>query len=169
MFKERTTSANLFKVWITAYCGWEGERGKNEDTWSDKLRLCCKCYLNAISYLKSFSAISFPPRSLPVQAIPGMQVPKTCRQCNITGHIAFRNWLKFLNLDVSTSLLNQLLNLKLYLLTQKSPFPFVTICLNFWWQCKMSWTKWLCKYLSEEVARYLGIFFSSQSFKQCHL
>lgn len=63
MFKERTTSANLFQVWITAYYGWEGKRGKNEDTCSDTLLLCCKCYLNAMSHLKLFSAISFPLKS----------------------------------------------------------------------------------------------------------
>uniref|UniRef100_A0A8I3N9N8 Centrosomal protein CEP57L1 n=1 Tax=Canis lupus familiaris TaxID=9615 RepID=A0A8I3N9N8_CANLF len=36
--------------------------GKNEDTCSDTL-LCCKCYLNAMSHLKLFLAISFPLKS----------------------------------------------------------------------------------------------------------
>lgn len=113
-----------------------------------------------LSVIWNCSQLFLFPYSLPVQAILWMQVHRTsCRLCNIMGHISFRNQLKLLNLDISTSLLEQLLNVRPYLLTQKSPFPFVTICLNFWWRCKMSWTKWVCKYLSEEVAKYLGVFF----------
>lgn len=61
MFKERTTSANLFKIWNTAYYSWRWR--EKWDTCSDEFILWYKCYLNAISYFKCSQAISFPPKS----------------------------------------------------------------------------------------------------------
>lgn len=64
MLKKRTTSANVFKVWINAYCVWKGERGKMKMLVQKQalFLLCCKFYLNAICHLQLFSAISFTPK-----------------------------------------------------------------------------------------------------------
>lgn len=81
----------MFKIWNTAYYSWEGEKGKNEDTCSDEFILWYKCYLNAISYFKSFSAfISFPPKSASASHSGRMQVHKPPNSKHSLGHVSFR-------------------------------------------------------------------------------
>lgn len=61
------------------------------------------------------------------------------------GYVTFRNLFLSLKHSIPLSLSEQLPRLELTLRAQESPFPFVTVCLNSWWQWKRSWTKWICE------------------------